>query len=68
MTDAQGVTGIWRLGQVFRNPRLLIPVTYGLVVALVWLFASATVATAITVVGALIVGFSYVADGFRRRS
>jgi hypothetical protein len=48
-----------------RNYRLLIPIAYGLAVALAGLFANKAVAVIVTVVGALVLGVAYALGLFR---
>jgi hypothetical protein len=49
-----------------RNLRLLIPITYGLLVVLVGIFANKPVAAAVTVIGAILLGVGYYAMGNSR--
>jgi len=45
---------------LYRNPRLFIPLLFGIVVALLFIFASVTVATTVTVIGAVLIGFGLI--------
>lgn len=49
-----------------RNFRMLIPICYGLLVVLVAIFANKTVAAAVTVIGAILLGVGYYAMGGSR--
>lgn len=42
-----------------RNFRMLVPISYGLLVVLVGIFADKTVAVAVTVIGAILLGVGY---------
>jgi hypothetical protein len=50
-----------------RHFRLLIPIAYGLLVVLVGVFATRTVAITVTVVGAILLGVSYAMGAFSNR-
>jgi len=52
---------------LYRNPRLFIPLLFGIVVALLFIFASVTVATTVTVIGAVLIGFVFVFVALRSR-
>jgi hypothetical protein len=51
-----------------RSLRLLIPVTYGLLVMFAGIFAGKAVTVAVTVIGALILGIGYALVGSRDHS
>ena len=51
-----------------RNLRILIPITYGLTVMFVGIFANKGITVAVTVIGALILGIGYALAGSRARS
>jgi hypothetical protein len=51
-----------------RSLRLLIPVTYGLLVMFAGIFAGKDVTVAVTVIGALILGIGYALVGSRDHS
>jgi hypothetical protein len=51
-----------------RSLRLLIPVTYGLLVMFAGIFAGKGVTVAVTVIGALILGIGYALVGSRDHS
>ena len=48
-----------------RNIRLLVPIAYGLAVALAGIFANKAVAVAVTVAGAIVLGVAYALGLFR---
>jgi hypothetical protein len=51
-----------------RNFRMLIPMSYGLMVMLAGIFATKSITVAVTVIGALILGIGYALVGSRDRS
>jgi hypothetical protein len=51
-----------------RNLRILIPISYGLLVMFAGIFAGKTITVAVTVIGALILGIGYALVGSRDRS
>jgi hypothetical protein len=52
---------------LFRNPRFLIPLLFGIVVALLFIVASVAVATTVTIIGAIVIGFGFVFVALRSR-
>jgi hypothetical protein len=51
-----------------RSLRILIPITYGLLVMFAGIFADRAITVAVTVIGALILGIGYALVGSRNHS
>jgi len=52
---------------LYRNPRFYVPLFFGLLVALLFLFATVAVATTVTIVGAVVIGFGFALVALRSR-
>jgi hypothetical protein len=64
----QRVDVSWRAVMSPRNLRILIPISYGLLVMFAGIFAGKTITVAVTVIGALILGIGYALVGSRDHS
>lgn len=52
---------------MYRNPRFFIPLLFGIVIALLFVFANVTAATTVTVIGAILIGLGFAFVALRSR-